>query len=351
MKKILSFVLIAFSFLLVSCGEDKPVNTDKLTVNVTPGVADLQEITFTVTSKNAEACAWLCVAKGQTVPSGTDIMSKGKVTFANTSTEIKVSDLAYETTYVIVAAAMSGDDIVTSEPVEMTTLPRPIEPAVTLSAGNAVGDTYTFTITPVDAEKCAYKVYGKDETCTVEDVLSTGTEVAVEEAEITIDDLEDGEYYVVAAVQYGEKTALSNQMSFIISSALPTYTVNPVRVYASYMDQYGMDYVIMVDFIDNVGERSHIALDFILPSPCDYLAEGTYVFGADAAPKLDADYTEQVIKGEGRGKFISGYCNVGILDGNYSLDISLTRDEDEWSYSGHVFTLKYNGAIEYLPIN
>ncbi len=352
MKKILYLLSLLAVFAVASCGEVSPDNTAKMSVSVTAGTADVTELTFTVSSKNVTSCAWMCVVDGTTVPSGTDIMSKGKTTFANTEAEVKATGLNDNTAYVIVAAGMGeSGDIVTSSPVKMTTLVRPSQPAVTITDGKAEGSTYTFNVNPVDAQKCAYKLYRKNENATADDVLSTGTEVsATEVTAVKLENLEDGEYFVVAAVQHEQVKAISSKTSFLINNALPTYTINPTKVYCSYKGNNGDDYMVRFNFIDNVGNTSNIALDFVLSGRHDYVPAGTYQFGAESAPKLDPEYTIQNIYNQADGTYESGYCTVIIKDGKYTFDISLLRSEDGLDYSGHVLTLTWTGVVEDMPI-
>lgn len=353
MKKTLDFVMGLFAAcMFFACGEAAPENTEKMSVSVTAGTADVTELTFTVSSENVTSCAWMCVEDGTAVPSGTDIMSKGKSTFANTEAQVKATGLKDNTTYVIVAAGMDEDgEVATSAPVRMTTLVKPAEPAVTITDGKVDGSTYTFKVNPADAQKCAYKLYRKNENATADDVLSTGTEVsATEVTTVTLENLEDGEYFVVAAVQHEQKKAMSLKSSFLINNALPTYTINPTRVYRSYVSNNGDDHIVRFNFIDNVGNTSNIALDFVLSGRHDYVPAGTYQFGAESAPKLDPAYTTQNIYNQADGTFESGYCNVVIKDGKYTFDISLLRSEDGSDYSGHVFTLTWTGDVESMPV-
>lgn len=353
MKKLSFFTILVSAILFIACGEENgPETTSKLKVSVTAGTADVTELTFTVSSENVTNCAWMCVEDGTAVPSGIDIMSKGKSTFANTEAQVKATGLKDNTTYVIVAAGMDEDgEVATSAPVRMTTLVKPAEPAVTITDGKVDGSTYTFKVNPADAQKCAYKLYKKNENATADDVLSTGTEVsATEVTTVTLENLEDGEYFVVAAVQHEQKKAMSLKSSFLINNALPTYTINPTRVYRSYVSTNGDDHIVRFNFIDNVGNTSNIALDFVLSGNHDYVPAGTYQFGAASAPKLDPTYTTQNIYDQDDGTFESGYCNVVIKDGKYIFDISLLRSEDGSDYSGHVFTLKWTGDVEQMPV-
>lgn len=354
MKRILNLTFIASALLIASCKPDNPENTAKLDVSVTAGEAAVTELTFTVTSKNATNCAWMCVEDGAAVPSGIDIMQKGKQVFANTEASATAANLKDNTTYVIIAAAMDGDaNIVTSDLVRMTTLERPAQPAVTLSNESTAGSTFTFKVSPVDAQKCAYKLYAKGADATADDVLSTGTEVSATEAEtVTLEDLEDGEYFVVAAVQNGETKVLSSKLSFLINTATPTYTINPTRVYRSYSGNSGKDQIIRFNFVDMKGETSNIALNFVLAASSDYVPAGTYELGGtDApAPKLDSSYTAQVITNGTNGAFESGTCEVVIKDGHYTFMINLLRADDESFNAGEMLTFTWTGDVEDMPI-
>lgn len=355
MRKILYFVSLAAASLIVSCGEVTPDNTEKMSVSVTAGTADVTELTFTVSSENVTNCAWMCVEDGTTVPSGTDIMQKGKSVFANTDASAKATGLKDNTVYVIVAAAMDeADNILTSTPVKMTTLEKPAEPKVTLSDDAVEGSTFSFKITPADAEKCAYKLYKKSQSAKVDDVLSTGTEVsATESTTVTLENLEDGEYFVVAAVQNGDIKSLSSKVTFIINTALPDYTINPTRAYKQGTYNNGKEHLVHFYFIDNVGTTAHLALDFIIPSANDYVPAGTYEFGGEASFRLDPAYTRLEIDADqlfGGSEFLSGSVSVVIKDGTYTFDVNLTRKTDEYQYSGHVIKLKWVGAVENMPI-
>lgn len=355
MKKLSFFTILVSAILFIACGgENGPETTSKLKVSVTEGVADVSSLTFTVTSENAEYCRWTCVEEGNALPSAEDVLQKGKNTYANTSTEVTATDLKDNTTYVIIAAAMAGEEMIASAPIRMTTLVKPAEPKAEISGGSVEADTYTFTITPSDAQKCAYKVYAKNETATADDVLSSGTEVSATEATtVTLENLEDGEYFVVAAAQNGDIKSLSSKVTFIINTALPDYTINPTKVYRQGTYNNGKEHLLHFNFIDNVGTTAHLALDFIIPSANDYVPAGTYEFGGEASFRLDPEYTRLDIDADhlyGGSEFISGSVSVVIKDGTYTFDVNLTRKTDEYQYSGHVIKMKYVGAVEDMPI-
>ncbi len=352
MKRIFKLIFFVSAVLFASCNPADPDNTATLDVKVTPGEAGIDELTFTVTSENAVSCAWMCVEDGTTVPSGTDIMQKGKTVFANTEASAKATGLKDNTVYVIVAAAMDeADNILTSTPVKMTTLEKPAEPKVTLSDDAVEGSTFSFKITPADAEKCAYKLYKKSQSAKVDDVLSTGTEVsATESTTVTLENLEDGEYFVVAAVQHGDAKVLSSKLSFMINTAIPSYSINPIKVYCSYKASNGKDFMVRFVFVDMKGNNSNIALDFVLAESHDYVPAGLYDLGAASAPKLDPEYTEQVITDGINGGFESGTCNVSIKDGKYIFDVNLLRKDDDSFNPGEMLSFTWSGVVEDMPI-
>lgn len=357
MKRFLYLTCLFALLCLVSCENPGTGKQTDLKVVVTEGESGVTELTFTVASENATACAWMCVEDGTTVPSGTDILQAGKTVFANTSAQATATNLKDNTTYVIIAAAMNeAGDIKTSAPVRMATQERPAQPAVTLSNSSSTGGVLTFKVNPVDAQKCAYKVYANNASATADDVLSTGTEVsATESTDVTIDNLADGEYFVVAAVQNGETKVLSSKLTFLINTAIPTYTINPTQVYEYYASNghgNGKEYIVRFKYIDMKGETSQMVLDFVLPTASDYLPAGTYQLGdADApAPKLDAGYTMQDIYIGEDGYFESGYCEVSIKDKKYTFVINLLRADDVSFNAGEMFTLTWTGTVENMTI-
>ena len=234
MKKIF-FLLAAASVMFAACTpEEQKEELKKATVSVEAGDVTTSSVTFTVTSENATAVAYVCV-EGST-PTGEAILENGAAVEVNTTATVTVKDLTDGATYTIVAAAMNDLGIVVSEPVTMTTTDVPAEPQVTITEVEATDASFTFVVTPTDATKCAYKVYDAGAEAVAGDILAEGTEVsATEEQEVTISGLEDGEYFVVAAVQNGTTTAMSEQLSFTIST-LEELVINEFNYATAYID-------------------------------------------------------------------------------------------------------------------
>ena len=270
MKKIF-FLLAAASVMFAACTpEEQKEELKKATVSVEAGDVTTSSVTFTVTSENATAVAYVCVEGS--APTGEAILEKGAAVEANTTATVTVNDLTDGATYTIVAAAMNDLGIVVSEPVTMTTTDVPAEPQVTITQVEATDASFTFVVTPTDATKCAYKVYAAGAEAAAGDILAEGTEVsATEEQEVTISGLEDGDYFVVAAVQNGTTTAMSEQLSFTIST-LEEIVINEFNYAAAYFDA---DNKIRVKFVyddprGNIGDYIEITFN------TSELLDGTY---------------------------------------------------------------------------
>lgn len=336
----------------VSCGDNtSPETGSKMKVSVTPGEAFETELTFTVASENCTNCAWICVKEGATIPSGTDIMSKGKSVFANTEASAKASDLQDNTTYVIVAAAMNADgDIVTSDQVKMTTLEREAQPVVELTTGAVDGSSYTFTLTPADAEECWYKVYADGTTSSASDIVATGVRVEGAEVQtITVEDLEDGIYFILAVAKNGDVVSgLSNKITFTIDTARPTFTPTITKVWTNpSLETNGHDFIVRFYFADPAGSTVTVSLNFdTIENGHDYLPAGNYVFGATSGYTLVPEYTSY----DNWWEFTEGYCNVSIKDKKYTFDIYLVRADDDMYYAGQAFVLNWTGTVENMPI-
>lgn len=351
MKKLLYLTSIVSALVVTSCGDVTPESETKMKVSVTAGESFEDELTFTVASENCLNCAWMCVKNEASLPSDTDILSKGKAVFANTEASAKAQNLEDNTTYVIIAAAMDENgNMITSTPVEMTTLEREAQPAVALSAGAAEADTYTFTLTPTDAEICYYKVYPDGATSSADDIVATGTEVSGTESQsITVEDLADGVYFVQAVAVNGEKKSLSNQVLFTINTARPTFTISVYKAAINPdLPTNGCEWIVRFYFYDNLGDYTAIAISLqTSDNGHDYLPAGNYIFDSDATGyKVDKEYSAY----DGWWGFVDGYCNVTIENKMYTFDIYLVRDNDDYYFANEAFTLNWTGTVEHMPI-
>lgn len=125
MKKFSFLALSLLATAFVGCKEDNPVIDEPVVVTpeVTLEAGETTETTiaFTVTSKDAEAVAYL-VFEGETVPAAEDIFANGTAVEVNKAVEVTVEELNAETTYGVIAAARNGEQVKVADAIELTTL-------------------------------------------------------------------------------------------------------------------------------------------------------------------------------------------------------------------------------------
>ncbi|MBQ3043852.1 MAG: hypothetical protein IJD53_05330 [Alistipes sp.] len=125
MKKFSFLALSLLATAFVGCKEDNPVIDEPVVVTpeVTLEAGETTETTiaFTVTSKDAEAVAYL-VYDGETVPAAEDIFANGTAVEVNKTVEVTVEELTAETTYGVIAAARNGEEVKVADAIELTTL-------------------------------------------------------------------------------------------------------------------------------------------------------------------------------------------------------------------------------------
>ena len=92
-------------------------------MNLTKGAAGYYELNFTVTTKGAVACSYVCMKEGETLPAADEILASGTaVATLNAASAEKITGLESNTEYRIVAAVKGGDGSTKlSEPLEMST--------------------------------------------------------------------------------------------------------------------------------------------------------------------------------------------------------------------------------------
>lgn len=104
-----------------------------------------------------------------------------------------------------------------------------VEPKISLTAGEVTETTISFTATPADAEKCAYKVVlATEELPTDAVVLAQGVQIeAKAESKQTVSDLQPGtEYVVVVAVQNGPKQKSATLEMTTVEPQIPAATIS-----------------------------------------------------------------------------------------------------------------------------
>lgn len=321
MKKIL-FLLAAASVMFAACD---PQNEEPKAATVTVAAGDVttSSVTFTVTSENATAVAYVCVEGA--APTAESVLQSGTAVEANTTATVTVSDLKDGVAYTVVAAAINELGAVLSNVETMTTTEIPANPQVSVAQVEASDRYFIFTVTPSDAAKCAYKVYVEGETASADDVLANGTEVsATSETEVTIEGLEDGTYFVVAAVEKRDKKVMSESLSFAISN-LDVMIVGETyyETYKKYFKDYGdgaLECGLQLKYRDEQGAQCNIILHFDLDQSATCLPEGTYELLPEGSPitvgTLRFDYCEHY-RPDAEYYFISLKVTVTHVDGKY----------------------------------
>lgn len=123
---LLGAVVLCCGFL-PACSDSEPevppVPVSGLSVNLTKGAAGYYELNFTVTTKGAVACSYVCMKEGETLPAADEILASGTaVATLNAASAEKITGLESNTEYRIVAAVKGGDGSTKlSEPLEMST--------------------------------------------------------------------------------------------------------------------------------------------------------------------------------------------------------------------------------------
>lgn len=133
MKRFFSTVFLSTAFTslallsLSSCNKDPESEGKDLAVTLEKGAATENTLTFTVTSANAEKCAYWYGTADQTVPAAEAIIEAGTEVKAGDKTEVTVNDLEPGKEYVIVAAVSGNGKLLASNPLKMMTSGTPFE--------------------------------------------------------------------------------------------------------------------------------------------------------------------------------------------------------------------------------
>lgn len=204
MKKLLLFAAAILAVTFIGCNEqDEPAPVVPTpTLEITASGVTVDSITFTITTTNADECAYILY--DYEAPTADAIFSKGTAVETNKAVTVTVSDLKDNKAYKV-AAAVKGGEKVEVKTLEMTTAEKEA-PTVMVEAGEVSVTSISFTITPANAEKCTYVVLAPgDEIPTTDEILMNGTDVAYNAAsEHTIKHLTpETTYTVIAAVRAG----------------------------------------------------------------------------------------------------------------------------------------------------
>lgn len=111
--KNLFYLLFALPLLFVACEKNAPVDEIKdATISITTGTTSPSSVAFTITSTDADKVAYVVVEASETAPNASEVLATGAAVEANTSVEVKESNLIPNTEYTIVAAAQNKKGVV-----------------------------------------------------------------------------------------------------------------------------------------------------------------------------------------------------------------------------------------------
>lgn len=226
--------MLACAFCGTSCNDDNddndgPANAPAVTL-ADADAATESSLSFVITPSNAEICAYICQEADKEAPSAADIVARGRSVSVESATTAKARNLQPNTDYTIYAAASMGQAYSSVARLTLTTLEHQVVPSVAVVKGAITDSSAVFTVTPTDAEKCAYVVVKKGETVPeAAAILADGTETAADKAsEVTVKGLaENTEYVFAVAVSHGEQTGEVSETAFTTAEKekVPTVSV------------------------------------------------------------------------------------------------------------------------------
>lgn len=216
------------------------------------------------------------------------------------------------------------------------------KPAVSLTAGTADQTKLTFTVTPVNAEKCAWvclepgeKIPSAEEILANEiNAISASEPTFVEAAGLT----SETEYTIIAAVSDG-KTAVATA-----PLKMKTLDVNTLTVTETPQAQVigGFDAVREADIIFRVGGDDQVVIPVLYDSNQKYLPAGTYTIGTEDEPGIidnsNSDYCHFYYGGSVLA-LTDGTMTVGLENEEYDINFQFMTEAGE-------FKLAYKGEID-----
>jgi len=328
LSRLMAFVPALMLTLSFSSCNDDDDNGPAVTpaVTLTAGVATENSVSFTVSPADAEKCAYICVEKtSDALPAAAAILTEGTTVAADKDSQITVSDLTPNTTYVIAAAVSYGTT--TGEVVKIEMLTSVGTPTVALEKGEVTDTSAVVNVATQYAASGAWTLVGKDdELPAAADVLENGTafEVTDDAAEIALFGLDpETDYRVAVAVANGDK--VSEVADIVVTTAKGDYDRNFVA-YEAAVSYYGNvqgvgtgDYYVglsnedqtQIFFFDLYGPRAIDPDKALIPDGTyhwdaeDSFAEFTccnaeysnyYYFDASAGGENYVAYTDVVLK-------------------------------------------------------
>ena len=233
-------------------------------------------------------------------------------------------------------------------------------PVIEIVAVDTTTDSISFAVSSTNASECAYMLFDGD-IISAEEVFANGTSIATSGV-VEVENLDSNTtYYVVAAARNSAGSVISNTLALKTKSngnsgggdngggVKPDVPEGALNIVKTTEGRWYEPYNYYVTLVAESGER--IILDFytIDETMSSYLPYGSYELDLSSSMEpytIGAEYSGIILEPEQSAEdgylFTSGYCNVDVVDGYYSLFFEFTFDVEgeEHSVSGY-----YNGPM------
>ena len=326
--------LSAALFLVACNGTGDEPKEIKPTVTLTEGSVDGNSLSFKAVVKNAFAAAYMCVPESEATPTSTTIFSKGRKINVDTEVNETVYNLAWNTTYNIIAAAMDEAGNIETATLAMTTAEQPL--GLLLQPTATTHKSFVFTLTPTNAEAVYYKIYKEGETATDADIIATGVSVSGSEATTITLEPAKGKYFVAALAKKGSEVVRAEDLTFSIAGA------EVVSVEVKKVEAKTYDADIMYDIYIQNSDINVIKVDcyFHEGSTSPY---GEYSYSKDEnAGAVAHSYSYTSFLNSSRKFFTGGTVKVEDAgSGLYKITVNMTRDDEK------VYDFTWTGAIQW----
>lgn len=331
------------ALILSSCSDgDDPVAVQMPSVRITAGTATENSLTFTVDPLHAEVCAWLVVpADAAGDPVASDVLQRGTAADAAAKDAYTASELDPETRYAVYAAVASSAGTALAS-IEMTTMKKDVPvpaPSVEIRIGETSSASVTFTLSPMNADRCFYMVVAAGgrlpDAATLE---RDGTQAGPSSDEpYTVDGLTPRtDYAVVAVAAQGDRFGEVESAAFTTAEEqpkLPGLTADVTDKVLTYVeranyfgDVWGLGtgwfvYALRDGEPDENGNypagSAQLAFELhadLAASEGGVLPAGTYTVGSQIAP----------------GVCLPGKILDGFYEGSYVADVTYYACDGEW---------------------
>lgn len=326
------------SYNIVVAVENEHRNAISNSINMTtsilvPSIASvhkekvsLTSLSFTIEYKNVTSGAYLCIPKGESIPTkATDVLSQGiPFSINGNKTTIIVNDLEPGTEYTILVAVANEYTTRMSTPYTIT-LPVAEKPTITINKKEITNSSFTFTSSVNNAQEAAWFVLPADEKApTTNNIFENGKSLAINSPEemIIVDNLEQGKEYVLyaAAKNYNQETCCTLNFKIIKGDFLFEFDT---ATYKTYRDT-NRELILYDGSKDNPNHK--LILDLHFNAGNVTIPTGTYeVKGGTMYGTACTWYSEFIIAEENTTfKLSNGIVNISVTKkGVYTIDIDI----------------------------